>query len=79
MGSLMLRRVAVQSELRWKILVATMTGNRWPVEDSVDASLAYFSRGARRQSRSCLLLACVVDCWNVARSPDGGAQCGRVP
>jgi hypothetical protein len=79
MGSLVLRRVAVESELRWKITVATMTGNRWPVEESVGTSLAYFSRGARLQSRSCLSLACVVDCWHVARLAGGGAQCGRVP
>jgi hypothetical protein len=75
----MLRRVAVESELRWRVPVATMTGNRRPVEDSVGASLAYFSRGARRQSRSYLSLACVADYWLEARSAGGGAQCDRVP
>jgi hypothetical protein len=79
MGSLVLRRVAVDSELRWRAPVATMTGNRRPVEDSVGASLAYFSRRARRQSRSCLSLACVADCWLEARSGGGGARYGRVP
>jgi hypothetical protein len=38
------------------------------VEDSVGASPTYFSCEACRQSRSCLSLACVADCWHVARS-----------
>jgi hypothetical protein len=79
MGSLVLCCVALELELRWSVPAATMTGKRWPVEDSVGTSPAYFSCGARRQSRSCLSLACVVDCWHVARSTGGGAQYGRVP
>jgi hypothetical protein len=43
-GSLVLHRVAVESELRWSVIVATMTGNWWPVDDSVGASPAYFLR-----------------------------------
>jgi hypothetical protein len=78
MVSLVLRRVDVDSELRWRVPMATMTSNRRPVEDSVGASLAYFSRVAHRQSRSCLSLACVADCWLEARSSGGGAQCSRV-
>jgi hypothetical protein len=42
------------------------------------ASLAYFLSEARCQSRSCLPLACVADCWHVARSVGGCAQYGRV-
>jgi hypothetical protein len=48
-----------------------MTGKRWPLEDSVGAGPTYFSCGARRQSQSCLSLACAVDCWHVARLAGG--------
>jgi hypothetical protein len=79
MGSLALRRVAVELELWWCVPAATMMANWWHVEDSVGANPAYLSRGARRQSRSCLSLVCVADCWHVARSAGGGAQYGHVP
>jgi hypothetical protein len=62
MGSLVLCHVALESVLLWSVHVAMMTGNQWLVVDSVGASPVYFSCGARRQSRSCLSLACVVDC-----------------
>jgi hypothetical protein len=44
---------AVESELRWSVPAATMAENWWHVEDSVGASPAYLSCGARRQSQSC--------------------------
>jgi hypothetical protein len=49
------------------------------VEDSIGASLTYFSYEARHQSRSSILLACLDDCWHVARSASGGSECGGVP
>jgi hypothetical protein len=38
LGTGMLLRL-LEFELRWSVPVATMTGNRWHVEDSVSASL----------------------------------------
>jgi hypothetical protein len=70
MGCLVLRHVTIESNMRWSVLVATMTGNRWPVKDSVGASPVYYFFEARRHSQSCLSLACVANCYRPVVVPN---------
>ena len=49
-----------------RVQVVTMTGTRWSfAEGTVGASPVYFPFDARRQSRSCRLLARVAIRWHV--------------
>jgi hypothetical protein len=53
-------------------------GNRWPVEDLVGASPAFFFlRGSSSKSKLSLVGACC-HCWHVAMSAGGDAQYSRI-